>query len=95
MAKSFDVADMMSSEDYSTPAELFVSRRGLTKRGGLLYRRFETAAEAIDFAVEEYASLRPDDLTMTVGDKRFNLAAVRSFHGAATEALPQIAEAAE
>jgi len=78
--RAADPADAMVSEDYGRPAELFVSRHGSTRRGGLAYRRFATAREAIDFAVETFASLRPDAVVMTVEDKRFNLAALRLLH---------------
>ena len=36
--------------DYNAPADLFLARN--RKRGGVRYRRFETAAEAIRFAEE-------------------------------------------
>ncbi len=80
MAKGADPADMMSNGDYSLPAEVFVSRRSGSKRTGLIYRRFDTAVEAIDFAVGEFPTLRPDDLVMTVENKRFNLGTLRALH---------------
>lgn len=77
---SADPADAMVSADYTLPAEIFVSRRSGARRGGLTCRRFATATEAIAFAVETFATLRPDDVVMTVEDKRFNLAAIRLMH---------------
>ncbi|RAH95886.1 hypothetical protein DLJ53_33795 [Acuticoccus sediminis] len=75
-----DPADVMTEEDFGLPTDIFVSRRANSKRGGLHYHRFATAAEAIEFALENYSSARPDDLVMSVDDKRFNLAAVKVMH---------------
>ncbi|ORE95604.1 hypothetical protein [Acuticoccus yangtzensis] len=73
--------EQMEAADYSLPAELFVTRKAGSKRGGLHYHRFATATEAISFAAEEYKSLRPDDLVMAIDNKRFNLASVKLFYG--------------
>jgi hypothetical protein len=55
--------------DYSSPAELYLSRR----RGRHTdYRRFATAAEAIHYAVEELRTRRSLSAWMLVGDERFN-----------------------
>ena len=55
--------------DYSSPAELYLSKRG---RRHTEYRRFATAAEAIGYAVEELRALRSLTASMLVGDERFN-----------------------
>ena len=55
--------------DYSSPAELYLSKRG---RRHTEYRRFATAAEAIGYAVEELRALRSLTAWMQVGDERFN-----------------------
>jgi hypothetical protein len=55
--------------DYSSPAELYLSRR----RGRHTdYRRFATAAQAIQYAVEELHTRRSISAWMQVGDERFN-----------------------
>jgi hypothetical protein len=55
--------------DYSSPAELYLSRpRGRRTD----YRRFATAAEAIHYAVEELRTRRSFRAWMQVGDERFN-----------------------
>jgi hypothetical protein len=55
--------------DYSSPAELYLSRR----RGRHTdYRRFATAAEAIGYAVEELRTRRSISAWMQVGEDRFN-----------------------
>ena len=85
---SMQPADTMASEDFSAPAEIFVSRRPGSKRSALGYHRFDTAAEAIAFAVEEFPSMRSDALVMTVGNKRFDLGALRAIHDATSGASP-------
>ena len=55
--------------DYSSPAELFLSKR-LGRHTD--YRRFATAAEAIRYAVEELRTCRSLHAWMQVGDARFN-----------------------
>jgi len=54
--------------DYSSPAELYLSR----PRRHTDYRRFATAAEAIHYAVEELSTGRSLSAWMLVGDERFN-----------------------
>jgi hypothetical protein len=55
--------------DYSSPAELYLSKR----RGRHTdYRRFATAAEAIRYAVEELRTRRSLIAWMQVGEDRFN-----------------------
>jgi hypothetical protein len=55
--------------DYSSPAELYLSRR----RGRHTdYRRFATAAEAIRYAVEELRTRRSIGAWMQVEEDRFN-----------------------
>jgi hypothetical protein len=57
------------SFDYSSPAELYLSRR----RGRHTdYRRFATAAEAIRYAVEGLRTRRSLSAWMQVGEDRFN-----------------------
>ena len=54
---------------YSSPAELYLSRR----RGRHTdYRRFATAAEAIRYAVEELRTCRSLSAWMQVGEDRFS-----------------------
>jgi len=55
--------------DYSSPAELYLSKR----RGRHTdYRRFTTAAEAIRYAVEELRTHRSLSAWMQVGEDRFS-----------------------
>lgn len=74
-----DPVSMMDEADFAAPAEIFVTRRAGSKRGGLGYHRFDTAEEAIRFAIENFSHLRPEELVMAVDDKRFNLASLRAL----------------
>jgi hypothetical protein len=76
-----DPVTAMSTADYSEPAEVFVAR-GTGRRSVLGYRRFSAARDAIAYAVEAYATARSDGVVMVVGDKRFDLGAIRSMHEA-------------
>ena len=55
--------------DYSSPAELYLSKR---RRRHTEYRRFATAAVAIHYAVEVLPALRSLTAWMQVGDERYN-----------------------
>jgi hypothetical protein len=55
--------------DYSSPAELYLSKRGGRHTD---YRRFATAAEAIHYAVEELRARRSVSAWMQVGDRRLS-----------------------
>lgn len=80
--KDLDAPELFDAADCEAPAELFVARRAGSARGGLSHHRFDTAEEAIAFAVDELASLGPNDVVMTVEDKRFNFVALRAIHRA-------------
>ena len=58
--------------DYDIPAELFMAKRKGGARQPLGYRRFETAAEAIRFAIEDFAAVRTLGARMQIGDARFD-----------------------
>jgi hypothetical protein len=78
----------MASFDYSVPAELFPSRS--RKRGRPIgYRRFDTAAEAIRFAIEE---LDPELLlgaTLEVDETRFDSDGMRRLYEQDDYPLPR------
>ena len=58
--------------DYGIPAELFMGKRKGGARQPLRYRRFATAAEAIQFAIEELPAVRALGAWMQAGDQRFD-----------------------
>jgi molybdate transport system regulatory protein len=70
--------------DYSSPAELYLSRR----RGRHTdYRRFATAAEAIRYAVEELRTRRSLSAWMQVGDEMFNKSEINRLYYPLSDAL--------
>ena len=60
----------MATFDYDAPAELFPGR-GPGVRRPIGYRRFETAAEAIRFAVEELTSEGFRGAVLEVSEERY------------------------
>jgi hypothetical protein len=73
----------MASIDFNAPADLFVSatqRRGRPVR----YRRFDTASEAIRFAVEELPENELRATVIEVEEVRYEGTTIRALY----EALP-------
>jgi hypothetical protein len=73
----------MTTFDYSTQAELFPTRARKSKPRSFGYKRFEKAADAIRFAIEE---LPPDLLIgayLEVEEARFNYQGIRQLYESA------------
>ncbi|MEJ8569857.1 hypothetical protein [Microbaculum marinum] len=79
----------MSHGKFDTPAELYSSRNHRAGRfSGLKYRRFETLAEAVKYAVEEI----PGQLHFAwieTGDSSFRAAEIRDIYGSTEFPLPR------
>jgi hypothetical protein len=73
----------MAEIDFGAPAELFV-RATLRKPSPVRYRRFDTASEAIRFAVEELPENESRAAVIEVDEVRYEGAAIRALY----EALP-------
>jgi len=66
--------------DYAAPAELFMIRARSARRPPVNYRRFETAAEAIRFAIEEVPSPFLVGAVMEVREERFDHRGIRDLY---------------
>jgi hypothetical protein len=69
--------------DYNRSAELFPTRSRKPRRNPMTYKRFDTAAAAVRFAIEEL----PSDLLLgaylQVDDERFGSAGIRRLYDSA------------
>ncbi|NML76881.1 hypothetical protein HHL25_22320 [Rhizobium sp. S-51] len=65
--------------DYTTGAGLFVGRK-LRQTRGPRYRRFDTAAEAVRFAIEEIPGSRLLGSVLEVDDDRFDDRQIRMLY---------------
>ena len=75
----------MTQIDYGAPAELFSASR--RKRGARQYRRFETAAEAIRFAIEELPAPLLVGAYLQVDDAQFDGEQIRALYETAAYPL--------
>ena len=75
----------MSAFDYDTPAELFPAKVRTGRR--LHYRRFDTAAEAIRFAIEELPAPLLAGAYLQVEDERFASEEIRELYESAAYPL--------
>ena len=69
------------SFDYDAPADFFAARS--RKGGAMRYRRFDTAAEAIRFAVEELPAPMLVGVYLQVEDERFDGDQIRDVYDSA------------
>src|SRR5260370_24489207 len=67
----------MTKFDYRAPAELFPSRNRKAKQL-VKYRRFDTAADAIQFAMEELPAPAPLGAVIEIDEGRFGHPGIRA-----------------
>lgn len=79
----------MPSFKYGTAAELFPAPIRKKKRAGFAYRRFDTAAAAVKFAVEELPADSLNGAYLQVENARFDQAGIRSLYFSAEFPLPR------
>jgi hypothetical protein len=75
-----DFVDAVVPFDYEAMAELFPARNRKLKREFTRYRRFDGAAEAIRFAIEELPPKSLLGACLEVEEKRFDSHAMRRLY---------------
>jgi hypothetical protein len=73
----------MTAFNYSTEAELFPTRARKSKPRSFGYKRFERAAEAIRFAIEELPPALLVGAYLEVDEERFNDQGIRQLYESA------------
>jgi hypothetical protein len=79
----------MATFNYSAEAELFPTRGRMSKRQPVSYKRFDTAAEAVRYAIEE---LPPELLVgayLEVDEERFDANGIRGLYASSNYPLPR------
>lgn len=76
----------MSGFNYNAPAELFPSR-SKNGRGRVKYKRFDTAAEALRFAMEEMSQSTLLGAYLEVEEARFGVQEIRDLYESAAYPL--------
>jgi hypothetical protein len=83
----------MDKFDFSAPAELFPSRnRKVASK--VKYRRFDKAADAVRFAVEDLPEPLLLGATIQIGDERFGHQQIRALYDSAEYPLKRSKQAA-
>lgn len=67
--------------DYAAPAEMFMTNARFGRRPPISYRRFDTAAQALRFAVEELPPPLLIGAVMEVAEQRFDHQGIRDLYG--------------
>src|SRR3569833_2327002 len=79
----------MAAFNYNTEAELFPAAIRKKKRAGFAYRRFGTAAEAVQFAIEQLPADSLNGAYLQVDEARFDQNGIRSLYESCDLPLPR------
>jgi hypothetical protein len=79
----FEITLPMADFDYNASADLFGTRKRTPRRQPLGYRRFEHAAQAIRFAMEEIPADLLAGAYLEVDEQRFNSDGIRRLYESA------------
>lgn len=70
----------MEEFDFEAPAEVFARRGGRTSRHPVTYRRFDTGADAVRFAIEELPLELLAGAVIEVEESRFDATDIRALY---------------
>ena len=70
----------MAAFSYNTAAELFPAAIRKKKRAGFAYRRFDTAAAAVQFAIEQLPADSLNGAYLQVDEARFDQSGIRTLY---------------
>lgn len=70
----------MDTFDFSKPAELYTTGKRRIGQNAMTYRRFDTAAEAVRFTIEELPAARLSGAVLEVDEERFGHKDIRAFY---------------
>jgi hypothetical protein len=79
------IARDLAGFDFDAPAELYPSRSRRT-RGPVAYKRFDSAAEALRYAVEDLPESGLNGATLEVNERRYGRDEIQSLYQ--SEAFP-------
>jgi hypothetical protein len=88
--------DIMSLNefDYSGPAELYIAKKQRAGRSTMTYRRFDTAASAIQFSIEELPGASLAGTVLEVDEGRFHHKDIRKLYDSSAYPLHRHVEEA-
>jgi len=75
--------------NFNAAAELFPAAIRRKKRAGFAYRRFDTAAAAVQFAIEELPADSLNGAYLQVDEARFDQRGIRSLYESQDFPLPR------
>jgi hypothetical protein len=73
-------AEQAAPFDYSEPADLYFPVQ-VGRKGGLDYRRFQSATQALRYAMESLVAAKLASATLEVDGERYDSAAIRKLYG--------------
>ena len=79
----------MAAFNFNTEAELFPAAIRKKKRAGFAYRRFSTAAEAVQFAIEQLPADSLNGAYLQVDEARFDQSGIRTLYESDAFPLPR------